>query len=147
MLADALHDGGARLRFELKVRDTPDPSEDAKVRGAEPDVVVGRVLELDLDLDLARRSGHGEGQMRQYQELMRSEIHDRLQAISAERDELERALDETPDDGSLQHVRLMNEYATRSLALAEESTQLKIELIFRDKPPEELAELGGPGKD
>ena len=95
--------------------------------------------------------------MRTYQNWLRSEIRDRIAAIPAEQDDLQRARDAVPSDASLNEVpararemralRIQNDLLDRIVALDNESIELEAELELRDKPDTELEEYGGPGRD
>lgn len=95
--------------------------------------------------------------MRQYQDLLRSEIDARRQAIRAESDELDRvydaALRELEADGAVcdgqdfRGIHLGAEHSDRKLALAQEGAALEGEIFIRDLPEEKLEKCGGPGRD
>lgn len=85
--------------------------------------------------------------MRPYQDLLRSEIRDRVEAIRAEIEANEAASDAVPDDRDSGHVRLQLQLAERFAALAKEGSDLEWELSVRDKSAGEAAMFGGPGRD
>jgi uncharacterized small protein (DUF1192 family) len=97
--------------------------------------------------------------VRQYQDLLRSEIHEREQAVRAERDELRRACDALYRDvqndvyGDLaslargQALDVVLEMDDRVAALDHAAAEFGAEILIRDKPEEDQEQYGGPGKD
>lgn len=98
--------------------------------------------------------------MRQYQDWLRSEIHEREHAVRAESDELSRTCaalygdiqkgvyvwkGETLTEGQALDVVL--EMDDRIAALDRAAAELGAEILIRDKPAKEQERYGGPGKD